>query len=84
MSTIPWRTAWENVFTLKELIEKNKIMARPETLAADRVKMREALAGLKQTQGLLGPITRGADREAVKPFLFVQVKGANWTVAHRP
>ncbi|MEY5099405.1 MAG: hypothetical protein RJA36_2124 [Pseudomonadota bacterium] len=76
--------AWENVFTLKDVIEKNKIMGRPETLAADRLKLRAALAGLKQSQGLLGTVTRGADREAVKPFLFVQVKGSGWVVAHRP
>ena len=36
--------AWENIFTLKDLIEKNKIMARPDTIQADRQKMRQALA----------------------------------------
>jgi branched-chain amino acid transport system substrate-binding protein len=76
--------AWENIFTLKELIEKNKITAKPETLQADRAKMREALAGLKQTTGLLGPVGRGEDREAIKPYLFVQAKGGQWNVAHKP
>ncbi len=75
---------WENIFTLKELIEKNKLMVKPETLQADRAKMREALAGLKQTTGLLGPVGRGEDREAIKPFLFVQAKSGQWTVAHKP
>ena len=76
--------AWENVMTIKDIIEKQKIMGRPDTLTADRQKMREGLAGLKQTKGLLGPVVRGSDREAVKPFLFVQVKSAQWVVVHQP
>ena len=76
--------AWENMFVLKEVIERQKIMGKPDTLAADRIKMREGLAGLKQTTGLLGPVNRGADREAIKPFLFVQAKGGEWIVAHKP
>ena len=76
--------AWENVFTLKKVIEDQKIMGKPETLAADRKKMRDGLASLKQTQGLLGPVDRAADREAIKPYLFVQAKGGAWTVAHKP
>ena len=76
--------AWENIYTLKDLIEKKGIVGKPETVQADRVKMREALAALKQTQGLIGPVGRGDDREAIKPFLFVQAKSGQWTVAHRP
>ena len=76
--------AWENMFVLKEVIERQKIIGKPDTLAADRIKMREGLAGLKQTAGLLGPVNRGADREAIKPFLFVQAKGGEWIVAHKP
>ena len=76
--------AWENMFVLKDVIERQKIMGKPETVAADRVKMRDGLAGLKQTVGLLGPVNRGADREAIKPFLFVQAKGGEWIVAHKP
>ena len=76
--------AWENMFVLKEVIERQKIMGKPDTLAADRIKMREGLASLKQTAGLLGPVNRGTDREAIKPFLFVQAKGGEWIVAHKP
>ena len=76
--------AWENMFTLKKIIEDQKIMGRPETLADDRRKMREGLNTIKTTQGLLGPVQRGSDREAIKPFLFVQAKGGNWVVAHQP
>lgn len=76
--------AWENIFTLKELIEKAKIMARPDTVQADRAKMREALASVKETTGLLGKVGRTDDREAVKPFLFVRAEKGAWTVAHKP
>jgi branched-chain amino acid transport system substrate-binding protein len=76
--------AFENVFTLKELVEKQKVMGRPDTVQADRQKMRDGLAALKQTTGLLGKVGRTDDREAIKPFLFVQAKGGNWTVAHTP
>ena len=76
--------ASQNIFTLKDLIEKNKLMARPDTLQADRQKMREALALMKGTHGLLGKVGRTDDREATKPFLFVQAKAGAWTVAERP
>ena len=76
--------AWENIFTLKDLIEKSKIMARPDSTQSDRNKMREALANMKETQGLLGKIGRTDDREAVKPFLFVQARSGDWAVAYTP
>ncbi|MEW5887588.1 MAG: ABC transporter substrate-binding protein [Pseudomonadota bacterium] len=76
--------AWENIFTLKEIIEKQKIMGRPETVQEDRRKMREGLAALKETQGLLGKVGRTNDREAVKPFVFVQAQKGAWQVVYRP
>ena len=74
----------ENIFTLKDLIEKAKVMGRPDTLQADRQKIREALASMKESQGLLGKVGRTEDREAIKPFLFVKAEKGAWTVAHRP
>jgi branched-chain amino acid transport system substrate-binding protein len=76
--------AWENIYTLKDLIEKAKIMAKPETIKADRLKMRDALANMKESSGLLGKVGRTDDREAIKPFLFVQAKKGEWTVAYKP
>jgi branched-chain amino acid transport system substrate-binding protein len=76
--------AFENIFTLKDIIEQQKIMGRPDTIQADRQKMRQALATMKETKGLLGKVGRTSDREAIKPFLFVQAKGGNWIVAHTP
>ena len=76
--------AYEIMFILKDVIESQKIMAKPDTVAADRVKMREGLASLKETNGLLGPVGRTADREAIKPFLFVHAKDGSWQVLHKP
>ena len=76
--------AWENVFTLKEVFERQKVMAKPETVQEDRRKVREGLAALKETTGLLGKVGRTEDREAVKPYLFVQAKAGKWEVVHKP
>lgn len=76
--------AWENVFTLKEVFERQKVMGRPDTVQADRLKVRDGLASLKETTGLLGKVGRTADREAVKPYLFVQAKNGNWEVVYTP
>jgi branched-chain amino acid transport system substrate-binding protein len=76
--------AYEIMFILKDVIESQKIMAKPDTVAADRVKMREGLAALKETNGLLGKVGRTADREAIKPFLYVQAKGGAWQVLYKP
>ena len=76
--------AYEIMFILKDVIEKQKIMAKPDTVAADRVKMREGLAALKETMGLLGKVGRTADREAIKPFLYVHAKDGSWQVLFKP
>jgi branched-chain amino acid transport system substrate-binding protein len=63
--------AWENVFILKQIMEEQKVMAKPDTIKADREKVRAGLAKLAETQGLLGVSKRTSDREAIKPYLFV-------------
>jgi branched-chain amino acid transport system substrate-binding protein len=76
--------AYEIMFILKDVIESQKIMAKPDTVAADREKMRAGLAALKETNGLLGKVGRTADREAIKPFLYVHAKNGNWEVLYKP
>jgi branched-chain amino acid transport system substrate-binding protein len=76
--------AWENVFILKQIIEEQKVMAKPETIKEDREKIRAGLAKLTETQGLLGKSTRTLDREAMKPYLFVHAKAGKWEVLHTP
>jgi branched-chain amino acid transport system substrate-binding protein len=75
--------AWENVFILKDVLESEKVLARPDTVQADRRKIRDGLAKLTATEGLLGT-TKRADREAEKPFVFVRAKNGQWAVYHNP
>ncbi len=76
--------AWENIFILKQVMESERISGDKNQLQADRRKIRDGLAKLKQTQGLLGVTKRTEDREADKPYLFVQAKGGSWVVLHNP
>jgi branched-chain amino acid transport system substrate-binding protein len=78
--------AWENVFILKEVMERAGISGRkdPASLQADRRKIRDALAATKTTKGLLGVTKRTEDREADKPYVFVHAKGNDWVVLHNP
>ena len=75
--------AWENVFILKDVMESEKILAKPDTVQADRRKVRDGLSKLTATEGLLGT-TKRADREAEKPFVFVRAKNGQWAVYHNP
>jgi branched-chain amino acid transport system substrate-binding protein len=76
--------AYENVLILKDVIEKAGITAKPETLAADRAKIRAGLAALTETAGLIGVSKRTPEGEAIKPFLFVHAKKGKWEVLHKP
>ncbi|MGQ0509278.1 MAG: ABC transporter substrate-binding protein [Betaproteobacteria bacterium] len=76
--------AWENMFILKQVMESEKLSGNPKDLQADRRKVRDGLSKLKVTKGLLGDTKRTDDREADKPYLFVQAKSGNWVVLHNP
>jgi branched-chain amino acid transport system substrate-binding protein len=77
--------AWENVFILKQIIEDQKVMAKPDTIKEDREKIRAGPAKLAETQGLLGTSRRTPDREAVKPLTCSCTPGAaKWEVLHTP
>jgi branched-chain amino acid transport system substrate-binding protein len=77
-------SAYEIVLTLRRVMEQAKILAKPESVQDDRAKIRAGLAALNEVDGLVGPIRRTEDREAVKPALVVQVKDGAWHVLHRP
>ena len=74
--------AWENMFILKNVMESEKITGKD--VQGDRRRIRDGLAKLTQTNGLMGITKRTADREADKPYLFVQAKGNEWVVLHNP
>ena len=76
--------AWENMFILKQVMESEKISGNPKEVQADRRKIRDGLAKLKSTDGLMGKTRRTDDREADKPYLFVHAKGGSWQVLHNP
>jgi branched-chain amino acid transport system substrate-binding protein len=76
--------AWEIAFILKQVIEAEGVLAKPDTVQADRNRVRQGLAKLKETDGLLGKSKRTEDREAVKPFLFVRARSGAWSVLHDP
>jgi branched-chain amino acid transport system substrate-binding protein len=75
--------AWENMFILKDVMESEKVLAKPDTLQADRRKIRDGLAKLTTTEGLLGT-TKRIEREAEKPYVFVRAKNGQWAVYHNP
>jgi len=76
--------AWENMFILQTVMEDAKISGAKGDVQADRRKIRDGLAKLRTTPGLLGVNKRTDDREADKPYLFVQAKGGQWVVIHNP
>ena len=76
--------AWENMFILKDVMESQKISGDRSQLQADRRKIRDGLAQLKKTKGLLGVSNRTDDREADKPYLFVHAQKGEWKVLHNP
>lgn len=75
---------YEAIFILKHVIEKEGILGLPDTVKQDRRKLRDGLAKLNSSFGLLGQLKRTPDREALKPFVFVQVKKGQWDVVHNP
>lgn len=76
--------AYEIIHIMKGVIESEGVLAKPDTVQADRDKIRVGLSKLKETKGLMGVSKRTPDREAVKPFLFVHAKAGKWEVLHNP
>jgi len=76
--------AWEIVMVLKDVMESQGVMAKPDTVDADRRKIRDGLASLKTTKGLLGTIKRTEEGEAIKPYVYVHASDGSWKVLHDP
>ena len=76
--------AWEIIIALRNLIETTGVMAKPETVAADRRKIRDGLASLKEMDGLIGMLQRTPDGEAIKPYVYVNAVDGSWNVLHTP
>lgn len=77
--------AWENVMIIKQVIETVGITADPAKVSEERRLIRDGLENLKETNGLLGTITRNQEEgEALKPYVFVQAQAGEWVVIHDP
>jgi branched-chain amino acid transport system substrate-binding protein len=76
--------AWEIVYVIKQVMESEGVMGKPETVQEDRRKIRDGLANLETTGGLLGTIVRESDGEATKPYLYVHAQDGQWAVLHDP
>lgn len=76
--------AWEIMMVLKTVIESQGVMAKPDTVQADRRAIRDGLASLKSTPGLLGEIKRTPEGEATKPYVYVHAQSGEWAVLHKP
>ena len=76
--------AWEIIIALRNLIETTGVLAKPETVAADRRKIRDGLASLKEMDGLIGMLQRTPDGEAIKPYVYVNAVNGNWNILHTP
>ena len=76
--------AWEIMMILKDVIEAAGIQATADSVEADRRAIRDGLANLKTTKGLLGEIQRTDEGEAVKPYVYVHAADGSWAVLHDP
>ena len=76
--------AWENMFILKNVIESEGVSGNPGDLQSDRRKVRDGLAKLKTTRGLIGVTKRDAEGEADKPYVFVHANKGEWKVLYNP
>lgn len=76
--------AWEILYALKQVIEKQGVLDTPASVASDRDAIRAGLASLQMMDGLLGTINRTPDRESQKPFVLVEARHGTWHVVHVP
>ncbi|OGP62136.1 MAG: hypothetical protein A2170_10585 [Deltaproteobacteria bacterium RBG_13_53_10] len=70
---------------LAEVLKKVKLDNKPESLAADRQKIRDGFTTIKNYRGVSVPISYGpaptaADRDGMKSLMLVQVKGGKWVI----
>jgi branched-chain amino acid transport system substrate-binding protein len=77
-------SAWENMMILRDVLNEVGITGTPEALQEDRRKIRDALAALTETDGLLGKSERTPEGEAIKPYVFVHAKDGAWDVLFEP
>jgi branched-chain amino acid transport system substrate-binding protein len=61
-------------------MQQAKVTGDRSKLAAERTAIRDAIRGMKDYPALEGPISFGADNDALKPVYVQEMKGGKWTL----
>lgn len=61
-------------------MKEAKVTGDPSKLAAERTAIRDAIRGMKDYPALEGPISFGADNDALKPVYVQEMKDGKWTL----
>lgn len=81
--------AYDGMNILAKVLGEAKVENKPETLAADRKKIRDGFTTIKNYIGVSVPISYGPtatpkDRDGMKSSLLAQVKGGKWVIVRGP
>jgi len=61
-------------------MKEAKVTGEPAKLAAERTAIRDAIRGMKDYPALEGPISFGADNDALKPVYVQEVRDGKWAL----
>lgn len=81
---------WEIMTVVVEALENTDVQLAPETVAADRRKIRDYVANVGSWKGLLGRIvsknqeSAEHDGDVSKPWLLAEAQGSKWGIYWRP
>ncbi|MEP7029408.1 MAG: ABC transporter substrate-binding protein [Pseudolabrys sp.] len=71
---------YDIVLIYAEAMKKGKITGDPAKLAEERTIVRDQLKGMKEFPALEGPISFGADGDALKPVYVLEMKDSKWSL----
>jgi branched-chain amino acid transport system substrate-binding protein len=71
---------YDTVNLMKMCIEKSGVTNKPEDLAADRGRIKDCLAQVKDVPGIAGPVSFNADGDAQLLPTVLVAKGGKWEV----
>jgi branched-chain amino acid transport system substrate-binding protein len=69
---------YDSLHILKMCIEKTGVTNKPDDLAADRERIRQCWADLKDYPGIVGPTTMNADGDAILTPTVLSARGGRW------
>lgn len=80
-NVVPGNTAalmYDTIMLTKTCIEKSGVTNKPEDLAADRARIKDCLAQVKDVPGIAGPMSFNADGDAQLLPTVLVAKGGKW------